>query len=1063
MPDSHAIRTAPPADSPPRHRAAVRWVLLIYFCSGACSLIDEVVWVRLLKLTLGNTVYASSIVVSTFMGGLALGALIMARYADRVRRRLRLYALLELLIAAAALALPWALRGADAAYRWFFVTAEPSPAALRLVQVLLSGALLLVPTVLMGSTLPLLGRFVTSLEQRIGRRVGRLYALNTLGAAAGCFLAGFVLIRVTGVMGTLYLAAGLNVLVALGAWGLSRLEGRPARVEAPPAPGAHPTDRRARGRGQRAVLLTAFFLSGLASIGYELIWMRTAGFLLGSYTYVFSGVLTVYLVGNVAGAWIGSALSRRLARPAVGFAVSLTVLGGLGVAYLPLFNAWFGSAEGLLAGLFAPGALLYGVQKAVAPMIHSAVLFFVPAVAMGVGFPLALQAWGRVRHDVGRTTGNVYAVNTIGAVLGGIVTGFALIPLAGVQASITVLGLAAVWTGCALGLLFLGRRGKVGRVVLLAAGVGLTALAVLVPGGLFERNVHTGPAGEIVAVREGVVTTVAVTRKPDGHLLMSIDNVAMAGDDIHRSAQQTLGHLGPLLHPGARTVLSVGFGCGETTACLSRHGPERIDCVEIAPEVIEVAREHFGHVNLGKDLERHVRMLVMDAKNFLALTDRRYDLIVNDSDVHATAGSAPLYSAEHFQAALDHLTPGGLFLAKLHLQGHPRSNFDCVLATFVEVFPHVTLWFPTTRPFVFFYLVCSREPITMDLGRIEAELRKPAVRQSVALLNLHDAAELATWYVGDKDDIRRCLGETRVHSDYRPFLDYNLDPTRLVRREYFVDLVESLRQGSIGRHVVFDGLTAAQREAWKSAYVRQATAAAHVFRAHGAQEFVQQLVNSYRGLLAAPAHGGLLEIQEQCLDRVRRELLARRLDPAPVQGVMDRLIAKDPRMGPAWLVKSYAAQAGGDRGAALAAAQNAADASPRFGEARRQLGRLLESSGDLAAAAAQYELARQIRPQDAKVAARLAWCLAVAPEPARRDGPRAVALAEEACRLTRRRDPEALDALAAAYAETGRFDRAASAARDALARLGRDRKALADAIRRRLALYRAKKPYHLGR
>ncbi|MCK4306039.1 MAG: fused MFS/spermidine synthase, partial [Candidatus Eisenbacteria sp.] len=189
------------------HSVGVRWITLIYFCSGICSLIDEVVWVRLLKLTLGNTVYASSIVISMFMGGLALGALLMTRFADRVERPLRLYALLEVCATFSALSLPIALRFADQGYRWFYTQAHPSPAGLLALQVIVSAVLLLVPAMVMGSTLPLLSRYVTAVHDRVGRLVGRLYALNMLGATLGTFLAGFVLIRSVGVMGTLYIAA----------------------------------------------------------------------------------------------------------------------------------------------------------------------------------------------------------------------------------------------------------------------------------------------------------------------------------------------------------------------------------------------------------------------------------------------------------------------------------------------------------------------------------------------------------------------------------------------------------------------------------------------------------------------------------------------------------------------------------------------------------------------------------------------------------------------------------------------------------------------------------------
>ncbi len=320
---------------------AINWVMLIYFCSGLCSLIDEVVWVRLLKLTLGNTVYASSIVVSVFMGGLALGALVMSRYADRVRRRLRLYAILELCATISALSLPWVLQFVDVLYRWFFAKYQPAPAVLLLVQVILSAAILLVPTMVMGSTLPLLGRYITALQNKVGHLVGRLYALNMLGAAAGCFLAGFVLIRLVGVMVTLFIAAAINMLVALGGWVLSRSHDiTDDSVVEVAAAGQSDAGQQQTGRARYYVLMSAFFVSGLISIGYELVWMRSIVFLTGGFTYVFSAVLTVYLLGNVIGAWIGSHLSRRLKRPAVGFGVSLGCLGTLGIFYIPWLSAW---------------------------------------------------------------------------------------------------------------------------------------------------------------------------------------------------------------------------------------------------------------------------------------------------------------------------------------------------------------------------------------------------------------------------------------------------------------------------------------------------------------------------------------------------------------------------------------------------------------------------------------------------------------------------------------------------------------------------------------------------
>ncbi|MHC4326399.1 MAG: fused MFS/spermidine synthase, partial [Planctomycetota bacterium] len=414
-------------------QAGINCLMLIYFSSGVCSLIDEVVWIRLLKLTLGNTVYASSIVVSTFMGGLALGAFIMGRYSDRVMKRLRLYALLETIITISVLSLPWGLRIADKFYVWFYRVYGPTHREMFIVQVIISGLILIVPSMLMGSTLPLLGRFVTSLEKETGRLVGRLYALNTLGAAVGCFLAGFVLIRAIGVINTLYAAAVLNLLVAFSGWFLSRLSGfeveeqdEEACVDSVEVVATKTADSR------MFVLVFAFFLSGAISIGYELLWMRSIVHLFSGYTYVFSSVLTVYLLGNVIGAGIGSGLAKQLKCPAAGFAITLSLLGLYGIFYLPLLILWTSKAmPGIGREVELTSRLIPFSAYMIKPFVYSIFLFLIPAILMGAGFPIALQAWANRVHKVGWSTGTAYGTNTIGAVMGGIVTGFILIPLVG--------------------------------------------------------------------------------------------------------------------------------------------------------------------------------------------------------------------------------------------------------------------------------------------------------------------------------------------------------------------------------------------------------------------------------------------------------------------------------------------------------------------------------------------------------------------------------------------------------------------------------------------------------
>ena len=615
------------------NKTAVRWIMSIYFCSGICSLIDEVVWVRLLKLTLGNTVYASTIVVSMFMGGLALGSFIMARFSDRIKKPLYIYAILELCATISALLVPLILHFADGGYRWFFLKYQMSPVALIVAQILISALILLAPAMVMGSTLPLLGRCVTNIEKQVGNLVGKLYYLNMLGAALGCFLAGFVLIKTLGVMGALYVAAGINLLVAIGGWILSR-KNDIVKVSQVKKTSTIITSEVTYSK--KYILAAAFFCSGLISIGYEMLWMRSISIPVGGYTYVFSAVLTVYLLGNIIGAAVGSWLSKRLAQPAVGFGVSLSCLGFFGILYIPWFSQCFLKITPYYMGWFDTP----GLFTVVITLLSSFLLFLIPTMMMGIGFPLALQAWVNIKHKIGQTTGFVYGINTIGAVLGGLVTTFLLIPLLGTHGAVILLGLLGICLGGAMIQTFLGKVSRRRRLVFAIISTGFIIPSFLIPSDLFKKSLVVAlraPLLDILAIKEGATSTASVKRKSTGYLTLSSGGVTIAGDGWQRVAQKTLGHLGPLLNKNAETALSIGFGSGETTACLSKHDLKTIDCVEISEEVVEMAMRYFEHINLGEQLEQKVNMKYMDGKNFLHLTNKRYDIIINGAD-------APLHS-----------------------------------------------------------------------------------------------------------------------------------------------------------------------------------------------------------------------------------------------------------------------------------------------------------------------------------------------------------------------------------------------------------------------------------
>jgi len=1049
-------------------RASINWVMLIYFASGACSLIDEVVWLRLLKLTLGNTVYATSIVVSVFMGGLALGALIMSRYSDRVVNRLRLYALLETLVTITALSVPFALKLADGVYVWFYRTYNPSHAQLLIVQVIISSAMLLVPSMLMGSTLPLLGRFITALEKEAGHLVGKLYALNTLGAAAGCFLAGFVLIRALGVMGTLYTAAVLNLLVVFGGWFLSRFSGISTEeqaeatvIESPEVIAAKPAD------GRFYLLIVAFFMSGLISIGYELLWMRSIVHLLGGYTYVFSAVLTVYLLGNVIGAGIGSRLAKRLKIPAVGFSVTLSLLGLCGIFYLQLLIFWTSKILPYVSKAFEP---IYSWSPAceylIGPLVQSLFLFLVPAIIMGIGFPIALQAWANHMHKVGRSTGTAYGANTIGAVIGGVVTGFVLIPLLGVQISISILGLVGMWIASVMCLLFARRSKVIRRFALLGLAVILTIFVVRAPSNLFDTVIDINPLlpdrFELLAVEDGVTTTVSLHRDlNDGALHMHSSGQSIAGDNyVERGDQKMLGHLAVLLNSNAKKVLSVGFGSGETTACLARHKLERVDCVEIAPEVVKVALQFFRHINLGDRLDDEINMIYMDAKNYLHLTDKSYDAIVNDS-IHPRdfAENASLYTKEYFESARQRLNKNGMIISWLPIYDMPASVFNSIIGTVLDVFPHVTLWYLTPHPAPLVLIAGSEQQQYFSLKHIENELLKEGVRNSLSEIDIQNTVDVLSCYVGDENDLKKHITSYSVNSDHWPFVEFTTDnktPQSQILKRFMMDV----RNDSVYDHIDWTGFSQEQKNKWLANYQQLYTASTYLLMAYTTENNLWQLKYSIDGLAILPDHPGLLHSRTKAERLLFSSSVKMILSGNPNNALVlaNEILRIYPQSATAWMIRSGAMQGGGDMKKALIAARRAVELAPDSADAHFNLGFILFRTAQLGEAVTEYKEALKLKPDQSNVLEMLAQVLIIDKEADFYNPSDAVRLAERACELTGYEDAQMLDTLASTYAAAGRFPDAIATAEKAFdLASSAGQKEMAEHISNRLLLFKAER------
>lgn len=1022
------------ANSPIAKSASVKLVMLIYFTSGVCSLIDEVVWVRLLKLTLGNTVYASSIVVSTFMGGLALGALIMSRYCDRVKKPLQLYALLETLITISALSLPFLLRVADNAYIWFYQGFHPGKSVLLIVQISISALILLVPSMLMGSTLPLLGRFVTALEDETGHLVGKLYAFNTLGAAAGCFMAGFVFIRAFGVMGTLYTAAALNLMVAMGGWLLSR--NSEINTKALHAETVEKSPESTEVLGVKTadsgfyILVAAFFMSGLISIGYELLWMRSIVHQLQGYTYVFSAVLTVYLLGNVIGAGIGSGLVKSLKRPNVGFAVTLFLLGVCGIFYLPYMIYWtFKIQPAVNYGLELFKSLVPLHPEIFKPFAQCFTLFIIPSIIMGIGFPIALQAWANHMHKVGRTTGTAYGANTIGAVVGGIITGFVLIPLFGLQLSITILGLFGVWIAAFVYIGFAGKGRISPRLVPIMLAVVLSITAMKIPTGLFGIVVASNPKLPenllLISLEEDVTTTISLYRHlEEDALYLYTSGSRVAGDTFFwRSDQKLLGHFGIMLNKNAKNVLSVGFGSGESMSCMSRHNLERADCVEIAPEMVRFSLKHLNHINLGEQLKDEVNIIYMDAKNYIHLTDIQYDSIVNDS-IHPQefAENASLYTKEYFESARDNISEDGLFISWIPTHNvEANSTMNSIFGTMMEVFPYVTVWYITPSPAQYFLLVGSKNEQYFSPAHMEQELSKEEVGDSLSLININNSMDIMSCYIGDKGDLEKYVTSYTLNSDYHPFIEFSPDRTSASAAAY-MSFIENVRSKSVYNHIDWSGMSEVQQSKWKKDFERLYDASTYLCLSNTTTSDIERLKIAMQGLQILPDNPGLLSVAKRAEKNLYETELSLMLNKGN-RGSLQRaqkILELHPESIYALMIESAVTQAHGDTEKALDIARDAVAKGPGLSDSHLNLADILFQAGQYGQAVEEYKASLAIKPAQHRAQEILARLLIMDPMSDFYDPVGAVIAAKLSCELTGYKLPDYLDVLSRAYSKAGR-------------------------------------------
>lgn len=866
-------------------------VLLFFLASGATGLVLEVVWARILGVVFGNTVYAASTVLTAFMLGLALGAAVLGRTADRSRRPLMLYGFLELGVGVYALLFPLLALANDAVYTWFYRSVEPGFGLFSAVRFALSLLLLLPPTFLMGGTLPVLGRHLGLRHREPGQEVGYLYGANTLGAVAGCFLAGFVLLQFLGVRGSLFTAGGTSIAVGCLAVALGRLAPQPAKParKPPPRPQAAEAAEPVAGTTFYLVLI-AFGLTGFCSLACEVLWMRVLVFVLGTSVYAFASMLTTFLLGIAAGSFLSARfLVPRLRRPLPWFGL-IEVLVGLSILLsVPLLGYAERIDYRLLRGLPWSGT----VNATLRHFGDALAVLFLPTLLMGAAFPVVTTACLRGKVPLGRRVGQVYTANTIGCVLGSFSAGFLLLPLLGAHRSLLVVvalnlavGVALVWQTAALSA---WARFHVASPL---AGVAVAAF-LLTPSDIFHDTINAfhNPS-KIVFIKEDPGATVTVHDLPNGERLIVVDGVNVAGRDFMlRSTQKLQGYIPLCLHPNPRRVVQIGFGSGETARVGLEFGVEDYTVVEICPAVLE-AGSYFEEINHGSYHDPRIRKIIMDGKNFARLSAEKFDIVMNDSTYPGSSGSSALYTVDHFRQCRKRLAEGGLFSCWVPLDLRP-AELRMILRSFQEVFPHTSFWVASNCVNKHALILGSLTPLRIDFARLKAVVSRPDVAADLKAVAINDVYDLLDCHICDEAGIRELVRNDPVNSDDRPLLEFSCAiPVPAEGTLGYVLSMLVAHRAPVTQYLV--NFTDEERDRAELALRYEATK--HVFQAQVAQLMGDPSARARQLILAREANPSEAHV-ESCqaeLDREIRDLRAALADrpghPVLAMRLADKLL-----------------------------------------------------------------------------------------------------------------------------------------------------------------------------
>lgn len=715
----------------------------VIFLSGCSALIYQLVWVRVLGLVFGVSSFAVATVVAVFLLGLGCGSLYFGKWSEKLNNPLKAYLFVELFIGIFSI-FSYLIINNFTIYKIFYKYSYNNFTFywISLIRLFLSAVVLFPPVFAIGGTIPLVTKYFLRSSERFGSNFSRIYYINTLGAFAGSILTGFVLVKYMGVFITLMIAVTVNVLIALIVYA-NKTESE-----------IHPES--INKTATYSYMLVILFITGFISLSYEILWTRILSTYNMSTSQSFAVILSGFLLGFAVGSYLISRIIDSIKSLELIFS-NISILTAIsGTSVLIIFQKFEFITNSITN--------IVNIDVFTLSLILAFTVSFVPSIFMGVLFPLGLRIYANDINEIGVKTGKIFFFNTIGSVIGSVITGFVLIPFVGMWNTTLILVNLSLLIAFYMGY-FKNKMSKKQFAYI---------LVVFLFSNLFvfsdRRTFHKEVKGfDVIYYVEGLSGTITAIEN-QGYRGLFVDGQNVSGTDyVLMADSKMLGHLPLLISEDPKKALTVGYGTGATSYSMLLHGVD-VDAVEIEKKIIEAAHL-FEKVNHHSYNNKNLDIIIDDARNYIDVVDKKYDVIVTDVTNLKYKRNPYLYTLEYFEIMKNALNEKGIAAAWLPLGGLSFNDLKILIRTFDLVFPHTTVWYFTQYPTHFIIAIGTPEKLKVSLNKLENDMQK--INKDLEEILVDNVYELASMLLLGENDVDNLTNGTVIHTDNFPVLEFS--------------------------------------------------------------------------------------------------------------------------------------------------------------------------------------------------------------------------------------------------------------------------------------------------